>query len=147
MPDRRGRVKAKDVADETSAVTDTHPLINHASGGRRLGSRAAAHFEACERRRAITYVPMAVVWETSVLVRSWKVNLHRSVEAFFADLFSNSAYQPLDLSLDQVLTADGLRLNRDPFDALIVAAALAADLPLITRDTEITQSGAVQVWW
>jgi PIN domain nuclease of toxin-antitoxin system len=46
-----------------------------------------------------------------------------------------------------VFDADELRINRDPFDALIVAAARALDLPLLTRDTEIGSSGAVRVVW
>ena len=40
-----------------------------------------------------------------------------------------------------------MRINRDPFDALICAAARELSLPLLTRDTEIEQSGAVRVLW
>jgi PIN domain nuclease of toxin-antitoxin system len=39
------------------------------------------------------------------------------------------------------------RINRDPFDALICAAALDLELPLITRDADIKGSGAVRVIW
>ena len=51
------------MADVPAAVCDTHALLFHAGGGDRLGRRAAAHFEACERRQAILYVPAAVIWE------------------------------------------------------------------------------------
>ena len=69
--------------------------------------------------------------------------------AFFAELYSNPAYQPYDLTASQVLDADDLapRVNRDPFDALICAAARDLELPLLTRDTAIADSGAVRVWW
>ena len=135
------------VADPDAAVTDTHPLIFHAAGGGRLGSRAAAFFDRCERREAILYVPAAVIWECSLLARVARINLRRSVRAFFDDLFSNPAYQPLDLTPDQVFGADELRFNRDPFDALIVAAAQTAGLPLVTRDGDIRESGTVRVIW
>ena len=46
-----------------------------------------------------------------------------------------------------MFVADELRFNRDPFDALIVAAAQSLDLPLITRDSEISASGVVTVVW
>ena len=36
---------------------------------------------------------------------------------------------------------------RDPFDALIVAAARDPGLPLLTRDTAIREAGVVQVTW
>ena len=135
------------MADATAAVTDTHPLLFHAAGGGRLGDRAARFFDRCERREAIIYVPSAVMWECSLLARVARVNLRRSVRVFFDDLFSNPAYQPLDLTPDQVFTADELRFTRDPFDALIVAAAQSAGLPLITRDGTIRDAGAVSVLW
>lgn len=135
------------MGDVAAAVTDTHALLFHAAGGRKLGKRAAAHFEACERREAIIYVPAAVVWECSLLARAARVSLRRSVRGFFDDLFSNPAYQPYDLTAEQVFAADEARPNRDPFDGLICAAAADLELPLITRDTDIRSSGIVRVIW
>jgi PIN domain nuclease of toxin-antitoxin system len=135
------------VADPAAAVTDSHALIFHAAAGGKLGPRAAAFFERCERRHAILYVPGAVIWECSLLARVARINLRRTVRAFFDDLFSNPAYQPLDVTREQIYLADELRFNRDPFDALICAAARSVDLPLITRDVEIRGSGAVRIIW
>jgi len=135
------------VADLPAAVADTHALLFHAAGTGFLGRRAAAHFEACERQRALVYIPAAVAWETSLLARVGRVNLRRSIRDFFDDLFSNSAYHHLDLTPEHVYTADELRFTRDPFDALIVAAARALNLPLITRDAAIRASGAVRAIW
>jgi PIN domain nuclease of toxin-antitoxin system len=128
-----------------AAVTDTHALIFHATGNGKLGPKARAHFAASERRTAITYVPVPVIWEVGLLARGVRINLRRSVREFFADLFSNPAYQPLDLAAAQVFDADELRFTRDPFDALIVAAARDVSLPLITRDATIAGSGTVKV--
>jgi PIN domain nuclease of toxin-antitoxin system len=130
-----------------AAVTDTHPLLFHAAGSRRLGRRAAALFDAAERQAAIIYVPAAVIWECGLLARTGRVDLRRPLQQFFADLFSNPAYQPVDLTPDQVYQADAARPNRDPFDALICAAARQLELALVTRDTDIRQSGLVRVIW
>jgi PIN domain nuclease of toxin-antitoxin system len=135
------------VADPEAAVTDTHPLLFHAAGSGRLGPRAAALFDRCERREAIIYVPGAVVWEASLLARAGRVNLRRSVRTFFDDLFSNPAYQPLDIAREHIYVADDLGFTRDPFDALIVATAQVIGLPLITRDGPLRESGAVAVLW
>ena len=129
-----------------AAVTDTHALLYHAAG-RGLGPKAAAIFTAAEARDAQIYVPMAVIWEVTLLARAGKINLRRTTRAFFTDLFTNPAYQPFDLTSEQVFEADALRFNRDAFDALIVAAANDLALPLITRDTEIEASGTVAVIW
>ncbi len=134
------------MADIEAAVTDTHALLYHA-GGRGLGPNAAALFHAAETRRAVIYVPMAVMWEVALLARAGKINLRRTPRAFFVDLFTNVAYQPYDLTREQVFDADELRFNRDPFDALIVSAARALEVPLVTRDTDIVNSGAVKTLW
>ena len=141
------RRAASRVADFPAAVCDTHALLFHAGNPGRLGRRAAAHFDACERREAILYVPAAVIWETGILARGSRVNLRRTLRGFFDELFSNPAYQPYDLTAVQVFLADDSRINRDPFDALICAAAIDLELPLITRDGDIRQSGAVKVIW
>ena len=135
------------MADLPSAVADTHALLFHASASSALGRRAAAHFDACERQQALIYVPMAVIWETCLLARASRINLRRSIREFFGDLFSSPAYHAVDLTAEQVYLADELRFTRDPFDALIVASARSMDLPLLTRDADIRESGTVRVIW
>lgn len=135
------------MADLDAAVTDTHALLYHAAGSARLGRRAAAHFDRAEQRLAIVYVPAAVMWEVALLARGARANLRRTPREFFADLFSNPAYQPYDLSAPQIFDADDLRINRDPFDALICAAARDLGLPLLSRDADIERSGACRVVW
>ena len=90
---------------------------------------------------------MAVMWEVTLLSRAARINLRRSVRGFFDDLFSNPAYQSYALTPAQVFLADEARVNRDPFDALVCAAARALELPLITRDGDIRASGMVKVIW
>ena len=131
----------------SAAVVDTHPLIVHAAGGKVLGKRADAHFRACEERRAIAYVPTIVIWEISLLVRIRRIDVGGSLRAFFTTLFSNPAYQPLELSVEHVILADEVRPNDDPFDALICAAAMTLELPLVTRDADIKESGIVPTIW
>lgn len=132
---------------EHAAVTDTHPLIFHVTGEKRLGRQAAVHFQACERQQSLLYVPVMVMWEMSILARIGRINLRRPVRDLFADLFSNPAYQPLDLTPEQVYLAGEAQPNTDPFDALICAAARSLQLPLLTRDGDIEASGLVQVLW
>jgi PIN domain nuclease of toxin-antitoxin system len=135
------------VADTAAAVTDTHALVFHAAGGSRLGPRAAAIFARCERREAIIYVPAAVMWECGLLARASRIRVHRPLRVFFDDLFSNPAYQPLDVTPEHVCAADDLTFARDPFDALICASAQTLGVPLITRDAQIRASRAVTVIW
>jgi hypothetical protein len=81
------------VADVPAVVADTHALLFHAAGGGQLGRRAAAT-DACERRQAMVFVPVASsgcsCWHAQ------RINLRRTVGAFFG-FFHNPAYQPHDL--------------------------------------------------
>lgn len=142
-----GRRPKPHVVAEPAAVTDTHALVFHAAGNGRLGPRAQRHFDAAERGAALVYVPVAVIWEVSLLVRAVRVNLRRPLRVFFDDLFSNPAYQAVDLAAGHVFDASDLRFTRDPFDALICAVARDLGLPLLTRDATITESGIVPVIW
>ena len=132
---------------DPAAVTDTHALVFHAAGGGKLGPKARAMFAAAEQREVVVYVPAAVIWEVALLARAVRISLHRPVRQFFADLFSNPAYQPHALDANQLYDADELRFTRDPFDGLIVAAARDLNLPLITRDADIRASGTVRAIW
>ena len=135
------------MADPTAAVTDTQALMFYAAGSQALGAKAANVFSAADSQRAIVYVPAAVIWEMMLIARAGRINLRRSARAFFADLFSNPAFQAHEVSAEQIYAADEMRFNRDPFDALIVAAAHDLDEPLLTRDADIRASGVVRVIW
>lgn len=142
-----GNARSGGVPDLPAVATDTHALIYHSHGDKRLGTQAARRFAAAERQQGIIYVPAAVVWEVSLLARAGRIVLRRSHRELFSDLFSNPAFQFHDLTAAQIAAADELRINRDPFDALIVAAALALKVPLVTRDADIRASKAVRVIW
>ena len=130
-----------------AAVTDTHALLFHAAGGRQLGRRAHAIFGAAEDRTAIIYVPVAVIWEVALLARGVRITLHRPVREFFADLFSNPSYQAHPLDAGQVFDATDMRALKDPFDAVICAAARDLGLPLISRDSLLASSRHVETIW
>ena len=135
------------MAELPASVTDTHALLFHAGGGRSLGAKAATHFRAAEEGRALIYVPMAVLLEVTFLARVGRGRLRVTPAVFFSTLFMNPAYQAMDLTSEQVFAADELRFTRDPYDALIVAAAQILGHPLITRDVNIVASKAVKVIW
>jgi PIN domain nuclease of toxin-antitoxin system len=96
-------------------VTDTHPLLFKAAGGSRLSARAAEHFNACDRRQAILYIPAMVMWESFLLHRLGRVQLQPSPRRFFENLFRNPAYQPLDVTPEQIYFAGERQPNDDPF--------------------------------
>lgn len=144
---KRNRAGESARVDERAAVTDTHALLYHAAGGQRLGAKAKAYFAAAEEGTALIYVPMAVLMEIVFLDRVGRGGLRVRPAEFFGTLFLNPAYQPMDLTIEQVVLAADIRCNRDPYDSLVVAAAQVLMLPLITRDSEIAAADVVKVIW
>jgi PIN domain nuclease of toxin-antitoxin system len=130
-----------------AAVTDTHALIFHALGSKRLGQRARAIFNRCEEQEALIYVPVVVLWEIGVLARLGKIDLRRSLRRFASDLFSNPSYQAVEILPEHVSIAAERFPNEDPFDGLICAAARDLELPLLTKDAAIIDSGLVKTVW
>ena len=128
-------------------MCDTDALLFHAGRDPRLGGQAAALFAACEAQNAIIYVPVTALWEIDLLARQGQIDLGRPLAGFVEDLFSNPAYHPLELSLEQVLLAAAQGPHGDPFDALIIAAAQLLELPVVTGDAKIKESSPVRTLW
>ena len=134
------------MADLPAAVCDTHalsftpPAAIVSAAAQRCTSTPASSV------RRSSYVPAAVIWECGLLARASRVNLRRTVRAFFDDL-QQPGLPAADLTAAQVFLADETRINRDPFDALICAAAIDLHLPFITRDADIRGAGVVKVVW
>jgi PIN domain nuclease of toxin-antitoxin system len=100
--------------------------------------------EAVER----PLLSIASLWELSILVESGGVELAPNVEQWL-----QTATHPATVRRAQVTTlvAQGLFLfprsfPRDPADRIIVATARALDVPLLTYDKRIRESGLVKLW-
>lgn len=128
-------------------VTDTHPLIWYASGEtRRLSRRSRRIFQQADEQEALVYVPAAVLWEVAFLARRGRIQLDLTFGSWVRRV-TTRGFECSPLNEDVVVEASSLGFTRDPFDAAIVATALRLDLPLITKDAQITDAGIVAVAW
>ena len=128
-------------------VTDTHPLVWCASGQRgKLSKRVIRIFEAADRNTTLVYVPVMVLWEVSILTRKNRIELRQPFD-HWARMLSRRGFEVVPVDMPLVLEARWLTFSRDPFDVSIVATAKLKDLPLITKDDKITESGVVEVAW
>ena len=129
-------------------VTDTHPLIWYASGKHsRLSQRVVRIFEDAQAGRALIVIPSPVFWEIALLVEHGKIALRESFQHWASALVARQGFDLAALSLDVIAEAHRLTFHGDPFDRTIVATAILMDLPLITKDQVIVNSGLVEVAW
>lgn len=131
-------------------VTDTHPLIWYlAKQDSKLPKKVLSAFKSAQDGSGThIWVPAAVAWEISQLMRKTnRIKLLGSFEELIQENFFFKSITLTELLPQDLLIAHGLNLNRDPFDALIVATAKRLELPLVTADTDITDSGVCEVKW
>ncbi len=129
-------------------VTDTHPLLWFAGASRGQLSRDVQRiFRRCEAGQDVVHVPAAVVWETAYLVHEGHVRMPLAFEAWWDEQFRRDSLLFLPWDLQQVFEARSALNLGDFFDELIVGAARARGLPLITRDRRITECRLVQTRW
>ena len=129
-------------------ATDTHALIYFANRNHRLLSpRARDVFEHAERGEALILVPAPALWEVSLLEKLGHVRLSRPYEEWAKDLFRLPCFDCVALDAEIIAESRTYSFNDDIFDAAIVATARLKDVPLITRDTAITDSGLVEILW
>ncbi len=131
-------------------VTDTHPLIWYlAKQDTKLPRKVFAAFKSAEEGTGgHIWVPSAVAWEISQLMRKTnRLSAIGSFEELIAESFYFKSMTLAELQPDDLVLAHQLNFSRDPFDSLIVATAQRMDLPLMTADSDITDSNACKVFW
>lgn len=129
-------------------ATDTHSLVYYFTRHhKKLSRRALQTFERAERGEVFVYVPAVVLWEISRLELDGDIILKEPFEDWCQALLAQPCFECVPLDEKIIAISRQFRLNRDLFDAAIVATAKLKDVPLITRDAEITDSGLVDIWW
>lgn len=129
-------------------VTDTHPLIWYAANQKaKFSKKVLRIFEKASANQALIYVPTAVLWEITLLIKAGQIRLPQPFAHWAEALGSQLGFEIALLDATVLETALKVRINGDPFDEVIVATALTLDLPLITKDTAITNSQLIKVIW
>jgi PIN domain nuclease of toxin-antitoxin system len=128
-------------------VTDTHPLVWYATNNMsRLSRKALSAFNAACREEALIYVPGFVLWEIALLVKIGRIALQEDYGDWAEHLIAQPGFDLTCLGVE-VLTEAYRYPFTDPFDSVITATATVMDLPLITKDADITDSGLVEILW
>ena len=116
-------------------VLDTHVLIWHEQGDRRLGARARQAFESA-LQAGDAAVSAISFWEVGMQIRKGRLRLRLDPDAWRRDLQDQGLIEaPVDggIATRAGLIAD---LHGDPADRIIVATALEGH-QLVTADHQI----------
>jgi PIN domain nuclease of toxin-antitoxin system len=126
------------------ALLDTHAVLWAAEGDARLGISAAELLRTLKISEA--GISDITLLEIAMLVKKGRIRLSVSAGEYLRGIQRNCP--PVMITSEIAAQAMELELpHSDSFDRIIVATARHHELPLLTRDRNISASGQVRVVW
>ncbi len=131
-----------------AVVVDTHGAIWYLLNDRSLSQNARAALDEAARLGDPVYVSSISLVEVLYLVEKGRlptVALDRLVDAL-AEPDPGFVIAPLDMAVALAIPQVPRVIVPDMPDRIIAATALQLNLPLITRDQEISKAGIKTIW-
>lgn len=125
-------------------LLDTHAVLWAAEDDPRLGGRARRVLADLSWGEAV--VSDITLLEIAMLEAKGRLGLALSCSSYLEELVLNFPTVPIDPGI----AAEAMRLplpQGDPFDRVITATARRWNLPLLSRDSAIRESGLVETIW
>jgi len=86
-------------------------------------------------------------WEIAIKAADSRLELPEPARTYVPSRMSANDFYELPITMDHCLrTSDLPVIHRDPFDRLLIAQALAEDIPLVTNDPAITRYDVETIW-
>ena len=125
-------------------LLDTHAFLwfvlndPHLSGAARM---------AIEDPATKILISPASFWEIAIKMSSGKYKLIRSYDEFWRKGMLDNDINVLPIELHHTSRLLSMPLHhKDPFDRLLIAQALAEQLPLVSNDAALDAYGIVRIW-
>ena len=126
------------------ALLDTHAFLWWIADSRRLSETA---------RRAIAddadtiFVSAASAWEITTKHRIGKLAQAEAVALDVTGAIAGQGFEELAITVDDAARAGQLPgIHRDPFDRMLIAQALARNLPIVSVDRTFDGYGVRRLW-
>jgi len=124
-------------------LIDTHTAIWYIQGDVRLSEKAR---KIIDTPRNQIYFSVISLWEIVIKINIGKLELTKDYHAF-RDLLEQIGFQKLNLDekyFDNYLNLSIIQNHRDPFDRMLIARAIAENIPIISADTKFDLYPEVQ---
>lgn len=125
-------------------LLDTHTFLWAATNSSRLSSTAS---DVIENTDNTPLVSMACLWEIAIKLSTGKLRIDVPFTHFAIHAPLAHGIERLPITLDHLAVVTRLPFHhRDAFDRLLVAQALVEDLPIVSIDTVLDDSGVERLW-
>lgn len=124
-------------------LLDTHAFIWWDADPNRLSSTVLKLFEEPKTELVLS---VASIWEMVIKQQTGKLSWHVPLEDKIAAHVARGL-QVLPVLDKHVLHVSRLPpLHKDPFDRLLISAAISEGIPLISEDSRIAQYPVTKIW-
>ncbi|MFI5380407.1 MAG: type II toxin-antitoxin system VapC family toxin [Tepidisphaerales bacterium] len=125
-------------------LLDTHTLLWAVDQPQQLGPQALAALQDPANELLLS---AATVWEIAIKVGLKKLSLSLPYREWITKAIADLGLSVLPITVEYANVLVGLaRHHRDPFDRLLVAQALAENIPVVTVDAEFDKYGVGRIW-
>lgn len=127
-------------------VTDTHCLLWFLlKDNSKLSEKAKEIFENAEEGNYIIIIPSIVLLELMRILE--KRNLKNKFNQIIKEIEEIDNYEIHSLDINIIKKVSEIKKIGELHDGIIIATAKLVDLPLITKDEEITKSKEAECIW
>jgi PIN domain nuclease of toxin-antitoxin system len=125
-------------------LLDTHAFLWFVLGDAQLSSTAKSYILDSIHAKLIS---PANYWEIAIKVSLGKYTLNASYELFIRRGIEGNGFEilPIELKHTTVLTASPFH-HSDPFDRLLIAQAMAEQIPIISNDPAFNAYPITRLW-
>lgn len=126
-------------------LADTHALLWFAEGDPRLSATARGILNDADTNSL--FVSIASFWEISLKVGLGKLAVQPSYDEFLDRLINESNFLVLPINIHHTKVIPSLPFHhRDPFDRMLIAQAIAEDLPIVGADIAFDAYPIRRLW-
>jgi PIN domain nuclease of toxin-antitoxin system len=127
-----------------SYLLDTHALIWYLSGSSEISQSTR---EIIDNPLFPIHISLASIWEMAIKMKSGKLSIDFEFQEF-QNILSKEKIRIISVKLEHISKLFELENHhRDPFDRMIIAQSIVENLPIITKDGNISKYSEVEVVW
>ncbi len=125
------------------ALLDTHAFLWFVTGNSRLSRRAMAFMQDSSNE---LFISAASVWEMAIKSSLKRLILPLPLKEYMAEKIQ-SGFRIMAMEWEYIVMVENLPFHhRNPFDRLIIAQAIAENVPVITADPVFKAYGVKLIW-
>lgn len=125
-------------------LLDSHAMLWFFWDDPKLSTSAKALIEDPDNRKLVS---IATCWEIAIKTGLGKLTLGEPSRSFLHREIARNNFELLSISLDHATSVEGLpQHHRDPFDRLIIAQAIAEDIPIVSSDSAFDAYPVRRLW-